>query len=142
RCCTHLLEMRFPAPSTRGAGPVGIRPEDHNLTRVELSRLRKTQPEVRIRRFERRMNNLWKIVQAHLRMAPVRMRLRLQIQQLEELREQTRVLQEAAQRLSKEITVRVERSRDVVASRSAQPSKNQSSSSQRLLALGSRGHWP
>jgi hypothetical protein len=63
------------------------------------------------------MNSFWTIVQANLRTAPVRVRLRLQIQQLEELREQTRVLQEAAQRLSDQITERVERSRAVVASR-------------------------
>jgi hypothetical protein len=63
------------------------------------------------------MTNLWTVVQAHLRTAPVRVRLRLQIQQLEELRAQTKVLQEAAQRLSDQITERVERARDVVASR-------------------------
>ena len=85
------------------------------------------------------MNNLWTIVHAHLRMAPVRIRLRLQIQQLEELREQARVLQEAAQRLSDEIAERVERSRAVVASRSAQPSKNQSSTSDGLSRIRSTG---
>jgi hypothetical protein len=63
------------------------------------------------------VNNLWTIVQTHVRTAPVRVRLRLQIQQLEELREQTRALQEAAQRLSDQITERVEQSRAVVASR-------------------------
>jgi hypothetical protein len=65
------------------------------------------------------MNKVWTIVQTHLLTVPVRVRLRLQIQQLEELREQARVLQEAAQRLSDQITERVERSRSVVAPRPA-----------------------
>jgi hypothetical protein len=33
RRCTHLVEMRFPAPSTRGAGAGGIRPEEDDLTK-------------------------------------------------------------------------------------------------------------
>jgi hypothetical protein len=37
RCCTHLLEMRFPAPSTRGAGAVGIWPENRRADKVELA---------------------------------------------------------------------------------------------------------
>jgi hypothetical protein len=70
------------------------------------------------------MNNLWAIMHAHLHTIPMRVRLRLQIQQLEELREQARVLQEAAQRLSEQIAERVERSRAVVASRPAKPFKS------------------
>src|SRR4029453_2552461 len=34
---THLLEMRFPAPSTRGAGAVGIWPENRRADKVELA---------------------------------------------------------------------------------------------------------